>query len=99
MEENQNPELRIKNPVKREESGSPSATTDKQSISQRGDLLAFTNQDDYKSRTEENQNPEHWTDNPVKREESGSPSATTDKQHMCSPCGLHTGTLLATRKV
>ncbi|XP_042257662.1 uncharacterized protein DDB_G0287625-like isoform X5 [Thunnus maccoyii] len=114
MEENQNPENHGDNPVKREEPGSPSATTDKQgtensgsqsnniadggnspprwslndikqekeeeSISQRGDLLDFTDQDHYKIRIEENQNPENHTNNPVKREEPGSPSATTDKQ-------------------
>ncbi|XP_042257586.1 zinc finger protein 2 homolog isoform X2 [Thunnus maccoyii] len=117
MEENQNPENHTNNPVKREEPGSPSATTDKQgiensgshsnntagvsnapqhwllpdikqekeeeeeqSISQRGDLLDFTDQDHYKIKIEENQNPENHTKNPVKREEPGSPSATTDKQ-------------------
>ncbi|XP_044198000.1 zinc finger protein 345-like [Thunnus albacares] len=117
MEENQNPENHTNNPVKREEPGSPSATTDKQgtensgshsnntagvsnapqhwllpdikqekeeeeeqSISQRGDLLDFKDQDHYKIRMEENQNPENHTNNPVKREEPGSPSATTDKQ-------------------
>ncbi|XP_042257738.1 uncharacterized protein LOC121889653 isoform X2 [Thunnus maccoyii] len=108
MEENQNPEHRTDNPVKGEESGSASATTDKQgiddcgshsnntvggnnapqrwlppnikqekeeeeqSISQRGDLLDFIDQDHYRSRME-NQKP-------IKREESGSPSATSDKQ-------------------
>ncbi|CAK6981142.1 zinc finger protein 345-like, partial [Scomber scombrus] len=105
MEENQNPEHHTNILVKREESDSPSATTDtlgiedsavggsnsppcwstidikqekeeeeEQSISQRGDLLDFTDQD-------QNQNPEHHTNNPViKREESDSPSATTDTQ-------------------
>ena len=53
---------------------------EEQSVSQRGDLLDFTDQDHYKSRMEENQNQEHRTDSPIKREESGSPSATTDKQ-------------------
>ncbi|XP_067436483.1 zinc finger protein 271-like isoform X3 [Thunnus thynnus] len=117
IEENQNPENHTDYPVKREEPGSPSATTDKQgtensgshsnntagvsdapqhwllpdvkqekeeeeeqSISQRGDLLDFTDQDHYKIRIEENQNPENHTNNPVTREEPGSPSATTDKQ-------------------
>ena len=53
---------------------------EEQSISQRGDLLDFTDQDHYKIRMEENQNLENQTNNPVKREEPGSPSATTDKQ-------------------
>ena len=53
---------------------------EEQSISQRGDLLDFTDQDHYKIRMEENQNPENHTNNPVTREEPGSPSATTDKQ-------------------
>ncbi|XP_067436490.1 zinc finger MYM-type protein 1-like isoform X2 [Thunnus thynnus] len=82
IEENQNLENHTNNPVKREEPGSPSATTDKQEkeeeeelfISQRGD------QDHYEIEMEENQNPENHTNNPVTMEEPGSPSATTDKQ-------------------
>ena len=47
---------------------------EEQSISQRGDLQDFTDQN-------QNQNPEQHTNNPViKREESDSPSATTDTQ-------------------
>ena len=53
---------------------------EEQSVSQRGDLLDFTDQDHYKTEMEENQNQEHHTDNPAKMEESDSPSATTDKQ-------------------
>ena len=53
---------------------------EEESVSQRGDLLDFIDQDHYKSGKEVNQNPEHRTDNPIKREESGSPSTTTDKQ-------------------
>ena len=64
---------------------------EEESVTQRGDLLDFTDQDHYKTEMEENQNhyktemeenqnPEHNNDNPVKREEPDSPSATTDRQ-------------------
>ena len=52
-----------------------------QYVSERGDLLDFTEHVHYKSRMEENQNPEqHRTDKPVKSEEADSPSASTYKQ-------------------
>ncbi|XP_053199864.1 uncharacterized protein LOC128384335 [Scomber japonicus] len=56
---------------------------EEQSISQREDLLDFTDQNQYKIKMEENENQgqEHHTDHLViKREESDSPSATTDIQ-------------------
>ena len=53
---------------------------EEQAVTQRGELLDFTDQDHYKSEMEENQNPEHRTDNPVKREEPDSASATTHTQ-------------------
>ena len=58
---------------------------EEQPISQRGDLLDFTNQNHYKSEMEENQNLENQnlenhTYNPVKEEEPESSSATSDKQ-------------------
>ena len=53
---------------------------EEQSISKRGELLDFTDQDHYKREMEENQNPEHRTDMPVKEEEPESSSDTTEKQ-------------------
>ena len=53
---------------------------EEQAVSQRGELLDFTDQDHYKSEMEENQDPDHRTYNPVKREEPESPSGTNDKQ-------------------
>ena len=49
-------------------------------VTQRGDLLDFTDQNHYKSEMEENQNPEHRAEIPVKIEEPDSPSAATDSQ-------------------
>ena len=53
---------------------------EEESVTQRGDLLDFTDQDHYKSEMEQNQNAEERYNNPVKIEEPDSPSATTDKQ-------------------
>ena len=53
---------------------------EEQPVSQRGDLLDFTDQDHYRSVKEENQDPEQHTDDPVRREEPDSASATNDKQ-------------------
>ena len=52
---------------------------EEQAVTQRGELLDFTDQDHYKSEMED-QNPDHRTDNPVKREEPDSASATTHTQ-------------------
>ena len=52
---------------------------EEQAVTQRGELLDFTDQDHYKSEMED-QNPEHHTDNPVNREEPDSASATTHTQ-------------------
>ncbi|XP_067436482.1 piggyBac transposable element-derived protein 4-like isoform X2 [Thunnus thynnus] len=71
---------------------------EEQSISQRGDLLDFKDQDHYKIKVEENQNPENHTNNPVKREEPGSPSATTDKQWI-ENSGLHSNYIIGVSNV
>ena len=52
---------------------------EEESITRRGDLLDFTDQD-HTSEMEQNQNLEQCTDDTIKREEPDSPSATTDKQ-------------------
>ena len=64
----------------REQATSRGNTTNPQYVSERGDLLDFTELVRYKSTMEENQNPEHRTDKPVKSQEADSPSASTDKQ-------------------
>ena len=51
-----------------------------QSVSQRGELLDFTDQNHYKSGMEQNQNPELHADKPVKRAEPEPPSDTSRTQ-------------------
>ena len=53
---------------------------EEESVTQRGDLMDFTDQDHYKTEMEENQNQEYVADNPVKKEEPDSPRAVAVRE-------------------